>query len=89
MNVRDALVRFLRRALGPDDLVAVTTPELSASTVTFARRTGTIEELVDRFYRWSRRDAITEFDPIEEMYMRCYPAGAGRRRRVCRRRRAR
>jgi VWFA-related protein len=77
MNVRDALVRFLRRALGPDDMVAVTTPEVSASTVTFARRTGTIEELVDRFYRWSKRDAITEFDPVEEMYMRCYPAGAG------------
>ena len=77
MNVRDALVRFLRRALGPDDMVAVTTPELSASTVTFARRAGTIEELVDRFYRWSKRDAITEFDAVEEMYMRCYPAGPG------------
>jgi VWFA-related protein len=77
MNVRDALIRFLRRALGPDDLVAVTTPELSASTVTFARRTGSIEDLVDRFYRWSRRDAITEYDPIEEQYMRCYPPGPG------------
>ena len=29
MSVRDALIRFLRRALGPDDLIAVTTPELS------------------------------------------------------------
>jgi VWFA-related protein len=77
MNVRDALIRFLRRALGPDDLVAVTTPEMSATAVTFARRTGSIEDLVDRFYRWSRRDAITEYDPIEEQYMRCYPAGVG------------
>ena len=73
MSVRDALVRFLRKALGPDDLIAVTTPELPASTVTFARQTGSIEDLVDKFYRWSRRDALTEYDPIEEQYMQCYP----------------
>jgi VWFA-related protein len=77
MTVRDALIRFLRRALGPDDLVAVATPELPSATVTFARRTGSIEELVDKFYRWSRRDALTEYEPIEEQYMRCYPATAG------------
>ena len=76
MSVRDALIRFLRKALGPDDLIAVTTPELSASTLTFARRTGTIEDLVDKFYRWSRRDAITEYDPIEEQYRQCYPPSA-------------
>ncbi len=77
MTVRDSLIRFLRRALGPDDMIAVTTPELSASTVTFAKRTGSIEELVDKFYRWSRRDALTEYEPIEEQYIRCYPAQAG------------
>jgi VWFA-related protein len=77
MSVRDALVRFLGRALGPDDLIAVTTPEVSASTVTFARRTASIEELVDKFWRWSRRDSITEYDPIEERYMECYPPSAG------------
>jgi VWFA-related protein len=77
MSVRGALIRFLQRALGPDDLIAVTTPELSASTVTFARRTASIEELVDKFYRWSRRDSITQYDPIEEQYMQCYPQAAG------------
>jgi VWFA-related protein len=76
MSVRDALIRFLRKALGPDDLIAVSTPELSASTLTFARQTGSIEDLVDKFYRWSRRDSITEYDPIEEQYMRCYPASS-------------
>lgn len=76
MSVRDALIRFLRRAVGPDDMIAVTTPELPASTVTFARRTGSIEDLVDKFYAWSRRDAITEYEPIEEQYMQCYPPSA-------------
>jgi VWFA-related protein len=77
LTVRDALIRFLRRALGPDDLIAVTSPEMPASTLTFARRTATIENLVDKFYNWSRRDAITEFDPIEEQYMQCYPPSFG------------
>ncbi len=77
MSVRDALIRFLTRALGQDDLIAVTTPELPASTVTFARRTASVEELVDKFYRWSRRDSIIQFDPIEEQYMQCYPQGLG------------
>ena len=73
MVVRDALVRFLRKALGPDDLIAVTTPEMPASSLAFARRTGSIEDLVDRFYRWSRRDTTLNLDPIEEQYMQCYP----------------
>ena len=76
MEVRGALIRFLRRALGPDDLIAVTTPELSASSLTFARQTGSIEDLVDKFYRWSRRDSLTDYDPIEEQYMECFPASA-------------
>ncbi len=79
MTVRDALVRFLRRALGPDDLIAVTTPEMPAASLTFARRTGSIEDLVDKFYHWSRRDAIIDFDPIEERYIECYPPAIGER----------
>ncbi len=77
MNSRAALVRFLSRALGPDDLVAVTTPELPVDTVTFARRTESIEALLERFWRWSRRGALSEYEPIEEQYMRCYPKSAG------------
>ncbi len=77
MTVRDALIRFLRRALGPDDLIAVTSPELPASSVTFARRTASIEDLVDKFYHWSRRDSLVDYDPIEEQYMQCYPPSMG------------
>ncbi len=77
MNSRAALTRFLYGALGPDDLIAVTTPELPAGTVTFARRTESIEAMLERFWRWGRRGTLTEFDPIEEQYMRCYPAGPG------------
>ena len=77
LNSRAALTRFLNSALGPDDLIAVTTPELPVGTVTFARRTETIEAMLERFWRWGRRGAVMEFDPIEEQYMRCYPMSPG------------
>jgi VWFA-related protein len=77
LNSRAALTRFLYGALGPDDLIAVTTPELPVGAVTFARRTESIEAMLERFWRWSRRGALAEYDPIEEQYMRCYPMGTG------------
>ena len=39
-------------------MVAVTTPELPVSSVTFARRTESIEAMLERFWRWSRRGAF-------------------------------
>ena len=77
MNSRAALTRFLYGALGPDDLIAVTTPELPVGAITFARRTESIEAILERYWRWSRRGALSEYDPIEEQYMRCYPMGLG------------
>ena len=77
LNSRAALTRFLYQALGPEDLVAVTTPEMPVGAVTFARRTESIEAMLDRFWRWSRRGALSEYDPIEEQYIRCYPMGLG------------
>jgi VWFA-related protein len=73
VHVKQALVRVLQRMLGPDDLVAVMTPEMSAAGITFARRTSTIEEMLDQAWHWSRRESITNYDPIEERYMDCYP----------------
>ncbi len=48
MNSRAALTRFLYGALGPDDLIAVTSPELPVGAVTFARRTESIEAILER-----------------------------------------
>ena len=77
INSRAALTRFLYQALGPDDLIAVTTPELPVGAITFARRTESIEAMLERYWRWSRRGAISEYEPIEEQYIRCYPLGLG------------
>jgi VWFA-related protein len=77
MNIRSALILFLTMALGPEDLIAVMTPEMPVVTVTFARRTASIESLLDRTWDWSRRGTLNQYDPIEEQYMRCYPLGLG------------
>ena len=42
-NIRRPLVEALDRLIGPDDLVAVMTPDMSARDITFARKTTTIE----------------------------------------------
>jgi len=45
-NIRKPLVDALDRLVGQDDLVAVMTPEMSATDITFARKTTTIDGLL-------------------------------------------
>jgi VWFA-related protein len=73
LQVRAPLLRLLNRAIGQDDLVAVMTPEMSGSAVTFTRRTGAIEELLDRYWEYGKRFRRVGLDPDEEMYDACYP----------------
>ncbi len=75
-NVRDALVRTLDRIIGPDDLVGVMTPEMSATDLALGRRTTTIEGMLSRHW-WGRRDEIAFRDPEEDAYELCYPPHRG------------
>ena len=72
-RMRQPLVSFLNRVIGPDDLVAVMTPEMSARSISLARRTASIEDMLSRHW-WGRRDTLTHPDPEERMYEVCYPA---------------
>ena len=76
-DVRQPLAHLLDRIIGQDDLVGVMTPEMSAGNVTFARRTGTIEDVLTRWWVWGRRE-FTSRDPIEDKYAACYPPESGR-----------
>src|SRR5580765_1491891 len=71
-KIRTPLVEALDRLIGPDDLIAVMTPEMSARDVTFARRTTTIEGFLTR-YGWGERDRSNFKDPTDDAYARCYP----------------
>ncbi len=70
--IRTPLIEALDRLIGPDDLMAVMTPEMSARDITFARRTTTIEGFLTRYW-WGERDRSNFTDPVDDQYARCYP----------------
>jgi hypothetical protein len=47
-RIRDPLVRALDAVIGADDLIGVMTPEMSANDITFARKTTTIDGILER-----------------------------------------
>jgi VWFA-related protein len=74
-RIRQPLITALDQIIGPDDIVGVMTPEMSARDVTFARKTTTIEGLLSRHWYWGERDRLNAVDPEQEAYKACYPGG--------------
>ncbi|PYR54719.1 MAG: hypothetical protein DMF91_26105, partial [Acidobacteria bacterium] len=66
------LVNALDNLIGPDDLVGVMTPDMSAADVTFARKTMSIRSVLERNW-WGENDLEVVKDPIEQKYCSCYP----------------
>ena len=72
-RINQPLVKLIDRILGPDDLIAVMTPEMVASQVTFGRKTEVIAAmLADKWY-WGVRDSIVPMDQREKDYDQCFP----------------
>ena len=72
-RINQPLVKLIDRILGPDDLIAVMTPEMVASQVTFGRKTEVIAAmLADKWY-WGVRDSIIPMDQREKDYEQCFP----------------
>jgi VWFA-related protein len=71
------LVNMLDGMLGPDDLFAVMTPQMSPSDLAFARKTETVEGYLRRYWTWGQRDRMMPEDPVERRYTECYPPGPG------------
>ena len=74
-NIRKPLVEALDRLIGPEDLVGVMTPYMSAADIVFARKTTTIEGFLSRYWTWGERDRLNSADPVEDDYRMCYPGG--------------
>src|SRR4030095_12296586 len=51
----------------------VMTPEMSASDITFARKTTTIAGLLTRYWTWGDRDKMLPPDPAYRASGGCYP----------------
>ncbi len=75
-RIRKPLVDALDKLIGADDLVAVMTPEMAATDVTFARKTTTIDGILARYWRWGERNE-TLIDPVDRQYAECYPNEPG------------
>jgi VWFA-related protein len=69
-SIRQPLVRFLERVLGPDDLVALMTPEMGASDIALGRKTNVISNILEDEW-WGRRAQLTAKDPKELLYEAC------------------
>ena len=67
------LIRLLESALGPDDVIAVMTPEMSARDITFNRKSAGVEPALARMAEYSRRDEARLRDADEERYLTCFP----------------
>jgi VWFA-related protein len=74
-TMRQPLMNFIDRVLGPDDMVAVMTPEMAATEVTFQRKTTVISKMLEREWLWGRRGRLpgADNDEKENLYDACYP----------------
>ena len=69
MSSRPALMNFLLRTIGPDDLIAGMTPRMSPADLSFTPRTDSLESLLNTIY--GKRDSIIE-DPEEQQISQCF-----------------
>jgi VWFA-related protein len=76
-RMQRALGTLLERVIGPDDLVAVMTPDMAASDVTFTRRTSSIGDMLVENWAWGVRGQVTARDPEELAYEACFPERPG------------
>ncbi len=71
-HAREPLIRFIDRLLGPDDLVGVMTPTMSAADVVFARKTVVLADGLRNIWPWGTRDTLIE-DDRDRQYDTCFP----------------
>ena len=73
-QARKPIIDTMDRVIGPDDLIGVMTPELSPGSITYSRRTGSIESFVTKTWHWGQRDRSTlvSQSPQEQMLHECY-----------------
>jgi VWFA-related protein len=73
-HARQPIIETMDRVIGPDDLIGVMTPDMSPSSITYSRRTESIEQFVTGTWHWGQRDrsAIVSQSPQEQMLHECY-----------------
>ena len=72
-HIKEPLIRLLSGMMGPDDLVAVMTPLMPPTELTFGRKTEVIEQQLRDNWPWGKRFALSPMDAREQDYAGCYP----------------
>jgi VWFA-related protein len=73
-NIKEPLIDFMQRVMSDDDLIAVMTPDMSPSQMTFARRTLHIENFLRDNWAWGRAERRLQVeDDRERLYAECFP----------------
>ena len=62
-NIRRPLANALEQMIGAEDLVGVMTPEMSPNDISFARKTTTVDGILERYWYWGERDRLNAVDP--------------------------
>ena len=78
MWVRKQLLAFFKDSLGPDDLIAYMTPQMSGRDISFSISTDPILAYLDANPVWGVADemAFTESDALERELSNCFPRDA-------------
>jgi len=71
--IREPLIRLIDRVLGPDDVVAVMTTDMSAGDITFGRKTQVIAEMLRQDWSYGRRMTLVAENEHERQYESCFP----------------
>jgi VWFA-related protein len=71
-HAQKPIVDTLDKVIGGNDLVGVMTPDMSPSSITYSRRTSSIERMVTDTWHWGKRDSKMPLSPQEEAFVGCY-----------------
>ena len=71
-NIKEPVLRLIDRIVGPDDLVAMMTPDMSTSNLVLARKTQVLEQQLLDNWTWGTRHGLL-LDEREQAYHACYP----------------
>ena len=71
-HAQKPIVETLDKIIGPDDMVGVMTPQMRPSSITYGRRTSSIERMVTDNWAWGKRESEIPQTPQEEALFECY-----------------
>lgn len=71
-ELRRPLVGMLDRLIGPRDLFGVITTELAPASFTLARKTTTVDAMLEKYWTWGTYDQMLAQNSTEDLFDSCF-----------------